>query len=690
MSRHARRGTQGEQDWGSGEYPEDSETDLGPGADYPSQPGWGQEPPPRADPRAFPVPGEPYPPRPDPGGGHSDAYRWAPDPLAGAPHGPGPVTGPQPPDRWAPSGPEQPWPPQPWEEPPSSWTAPPGPAPSWDPQPWAAESWEAEPWEAPHQAGPARETWAGSTDAYHTGPGGRPGAYPGELPPLPPGALPGPEHPSGPLSPLPPQQDFGWHQPDAGTLPPGYLADRTGPAPYPAEPAAFEAAPPRPRTRRRHAAGNSPPEPGYEQYVDDPRELDSSPHQDSGEYPAAGGWYGDVDESSAGAEGGQPSGLLPGLDQGSGGRQPGEPPAGPSARKKRRRRGRVAILVSLLVFVLILAAGGAVGYHYYRQYIDPPDFSGPGTGTVQVQIKPGDTAAAVGQRLATLGVVASARAFFNAAKDSSRGNTLEPGTYQVHKHMKASLALALLLQPSSRIQVRVLIPEGFTLAQIIARLGQDTGNLKGYQQAIAHPASLGLPAYAHGNPEGYLFPATYFVQPKTSPVDVLRAMVQKFKDEAVSINLSGAAAHGHEGEGAVITVASLIEAEGKLPQDYPRIAEVIYNRLNHVPPINLQLDTTVLYAMARVGKSNARFSTTFPSPYNTYLHANLPPGPIDSPGAAAIHAALHPDHGNFFYFLTINSSTGKTLFFSDHQKFDAAVARYGSTGTGTGTHTGSG
>src|SRR6185437_8138037 len=84
VSRHARRGTQGGQDWGSGEYPEDSETDLGPGGDYPSQPGWGQEPPPRADPRAFPVPGEPYPPRPDPGGGHSDAYRWAPDPLAAA------------------------------------------------------------------------------------------------------------------------------------------------------------------------------------------------------------------------------------------------------------------------------------------------------------------------------------------------------------------------------------------------------------------------------------------------------------------------------------------------------------------------------------------------------------------------------------------------------------------------------
>jgi UPF0755 protein len=397
-----------------------------------------------------------------------------------------------------------------------------------------------------------------------------------------------------------------------------------------------------------------------------------------------------VDESPAWTEEGQRGGFLPGLDQGSGGSPPGEPPAGSSARKKRRRRGRVAILASLMVFVLILAAGGAVGYHYYRQYIAPPDFSGPGTGSVLVQIKPGDTAAVVGQRLATLGVVASARSFFNAAKASPRGNTLEPGTYQVHKHMKASLALALLLKPSSRVQVKVPIPEGFKLSQIIARLGQATGNLKGYQQAIAHPASLGLPAYAHGNPEGYLFPATYDIQPKSSPVSVLRMMVQKFKDEAVSIDLKGAAAHGQESEGAVITVASLIEAEGKLPQDYPRIAEVIYKRLNSVPPMKLQLDTTVLYAMDRAGKSNAPFSTTFPSPYNTYLHANLPPGPINSPGAAAINAALHPDHGTLRYFLTINSASGKTLFFSNSQQFNAAVNKYGSTGTGTGTHTGSG
>ena len=372
--------------------------------------------------------------------------------------------------------------------------------------------------------------------------------------------------------------------------------------------------------------------------------------------------------------------LLPGLDPGQGGGRASQ--SGGSGRK-RRRRGRTVALVLLSVFVLFAAVVGGVGYHYYRAYFNPPDFSGPGTGTVVVQILPGDAALTVGDRLAALGVVASGRAFENAAKANPRGNALEPGYYRVHKQMKASLALALLLNPASRVQSKVTIPEGFRLDQIIARLGQDTGNLKGYQQAIANPAALGLPAYANGRPEGYLFPATYEVQPKTPPAAVLKSMVAQFNLEAASIGLPAAAAAAHESQGAVITVASLIEAEGKLPADYPKIAEVIYNRLNTSPPMHLQLDTTVLYGMS-VAHSRAAFSTTFPSPYNTYVHAGLPPGPIDSPGKLAIEAALHPAHGNLLYFLTINSLSGKTLFFSNATQFDAAVAQYGSTGGSTG------
>jgi UPF0755 protein len=424
--------------------------------------------------------------------------------------------------------------------------------------------------------------------------------------------------------------------------------------------------------------------------VDDPRDLDMTPDQgqEPRDYAPPGSWYPGEEEPHAWAEDDADGGLLPGLDQGRGSRgADGGGPAGPA--RKRRRRGRTVLLVLLTVFAVFAAVVGGVGYHYYSEYFNPPDFPGAGTGQVTVQIQAGQSARAVGTTLASKGVVASARAFSNAAKASPHGNALEPGYYRVHQHMKASLALALLLKPSSRLQTKITIPEGFRVAQIIALLGRETGNLKGYQQAIAHPADLGLPAFANGKPEGYLFPATYEVQPKSSPAAVLKMMVSQFKANAQNIGLPAAAGRAQESQAGIITVASLIEAEGKLPQDYPKIAEVIYNRLNMNPPIKLQLDTTVLYAMSLAHRGG--FSVNFASPYNTYLHANLPPGPIDNPGNLAIHAALHPAHGNLLYFLTINSSSGKTLFFPTAQAFNNAVAKYGSSGnSGTGSHTGSG
>jgi UPF0755 protein len=410
--------------------------------------------------------------------------------------------------------------------------------------------------------------------------------------------------------------------------------------------------------------------------------------QDSRDYASSGGWYPGEEEPHARAEGGFGSDLLPGLDQEQGSRGRTGGGSGGKARKKKRRRVRTILLAILTVFILLIVAAGGVGYHYYHKYIAPPDFSGPGTGTVVVQIKPGQFADQIGLTLASDGVVASARAFSNAAKASPQGNALEPGYYRVHRHMKASLALALLLKPSSREQTKITIPEGFRLAQIIQLLGKQTGNLKGYEQAIARPADLGLPAFANGKPEGYLFPATYEVQPKSSPADVLKAMATQFKQNAQNIGLAAASARAQETPGAVITVASLIQAEGKRPQDLPKIAEVIYNRLNMNPKMKLELDTTVLYAMGLAHKSG--FNANFASPYNTYLHTGLPPGPIDNPGNKAIHAALRPDHGTLLYFLTINSATGNTLFFTNATAFNAAVQKYGSTGAGTGSRTGSG
>ena len=709
MSRHGRRGE--DEHWRPGDYPPpDADDPFAPG-DYgrPSR-DWAPNPIATADTGDFPVAGRSLPPGRyprDPGGRRAEDFDWGPDPLGlGArgsrdrgpgPRGPDPLgpddRGPDPLDpgtrgRGRPGGQPEPMAPDRW-------------APqSWEPPSWERASWDSGTAGPAGRPGPpaASPDWAEHARPRGAAPGGFDDLEAGELPPLPPGPMPGSGHPSGPLPPLP-ESGYLWAEPGrAAGYPddtPGYPGDGPG---YPDDPGAYlpdrEEPADYPVRRGRGRRGRSAePEvgqghPGYEGYVEDPRDLDMAPDQGqaSADY-APPGWYPGGDEPHAWAEEDTGGGLLPGLRQSRGSRRGGDGPAGPA--RKRRRRGRTVLLVLLTVFIVFVAVVGGVGYHYYRTYINPPDFPGAGTAsTAVVQIQPGQSASAVGATLASKGVVASARAFDNAAKASPQGNALEPGYYRVHLHMKASLALALLLKPSSRVQSKVTIPEGFRVSQIVALLGKQTGDLKGYQQAIAHPAALGLPAFAGGKPEGYLFPATYTIPPHTTPTAVLKMMVDKFQQNALGIGLPAKAAAAHETQAAVITVASIIEAEGKRPQDFPKIAEVIYNRLNANPQIKLELDTTVLYAMSLAHKNG--FNLGFPSPYNTYRHAGLPPGPIDNPGNLAIQAALHPARGNFLFFLTTNSRTGATLFFSTGTAFNNAVAKYGSTGGGTGSRAGSG
>jgi UPF0755 protein len=415
------------------------------------------------------------------------------------------------------------------------------------------------------------------------------------------------------------------------------------------------------------------------------------PRRDDPGYGDTGGWYGDEDENRGRAWGEDEydSGVLPGFREDTGYQRaasrapapsrprpgrggPDRPRGGKPKRKGPMRRAAGWIALIGLVIILVVAGGGF--YLFWHNYLHPPDYSGSGTGTITVQIKPGESATEVGQQLVNMGVVASVRAFSNAAKASGHGSALQPGYYQLRKHMAAAAAFALLLKPSSRVEISITIPEGLRLSSIIAVLGKKTHDLHGYQEAIKKTSELGLPSYAHGKPEGYLFPATYTVEPGTPPLTVLQKMVQRYDQEASSLNLPAAAAHGQISERVAIIVASLVQAEGRRADDFPKIARVIYNRLNVGMP--LQLDSTVMYALNKYGIRATSAQTKVKSPYNTYQHTGLPPGPIDSPGETAIQAALHPSHGHrdWLYFLTVNPKTGLTKFTSSYAQFQTYEA----------------
>ena len=325
---------------------------------------------------------------------------------------------------------------------------------------------------------------------------------------------------------------------------------------------------------------------------------------------------------------------------------------------RRRRRGpvrRLAPWIALLVILTPLVVGGLYVYHLYENKVHPPDYSGAGTApTVTVQVKNGDTATSLAPRLVELGVVASSRSFILAAENSTSKVGLEAGFFRLQHHMQSSLAYAALLNPKNLVQNKLTIPEGLRLSQILARLGAHSGiPLSDFQKVLASPAQLGLPSYAHGKPEGYLFPATYQIQPNDTALTVLKAMVRRFDQEAAAVHLSAAAGSVHLTATQVIIVASMVQAEGGRVADYPKIAEVVYNRLAR--GMQLKFDSTVFYGLGKYGTAATNAQINTPGPYNTYLNTGLPPGPIDSPGNAAIQATLHPAHGNLLYFLGLKN-----------------------------------
>jgi UPF0755 protein len=278
----------------------------------------------------------------------------------------------------------------------------------------------------------------------------------------------------------------------------------------------------------------------------------------------------------------------------------------------------------------------------------------------------GDTAFSLAPRLLALGVIASERAFENAAEAAPTSPGLEAGYFEMHHHMQASLAYAYLTNPKNMLQTVVTIPEGKRVSQVITTLSQKTGlPVKDFQQVIDHPAQLGLPSYAKavkGFPdsavEGFLFPATYAITPHETALQILRAMVARYDQEAQAINITAAAKSVGLTPDQLITEASMLEAEGGSVSDYPKIARVILNRDKIKMP--LQFDSVLLYGLGKYAINVTQAEIDTKNPYNDWDYVGLPPGPIDNPGDAAIQGVLHPAKGDWLYFLT--NTGGKSTF----------------------------
>lgn len=337
--------------------------------------------------------------------------------------------------------------------------------------------------------------------------------------------------------------------------------------------------------------------------------------------------------------------------------------------RRRRRRRRSGLVVLLLCLALVLAAGwfGAGQIRSLVRSMGVADFPGPGSGQVEVVIQPGDTGSRIGTRLEEAGVVASQRAFVNALT-SKPGDDVQPGTYQLRREMKATDALSLLRSQNARVSLQIRVREGLWKAETYAIIGKETGFTPAQLDAAAASPTVGLPPEAGGDPEGYLYPATYTFDPDVTPEQVLKAMVGKYQAE---ITAAGVPA---DKQRETLIKASLVQAEASNPDDFPKVARVIENRLALGQPLGL--DTTVNFAVQKRGFDLTQADLAKDTPYNTRKHAGLPPGPINSPGAQAIEAAAHPAEGDWLYFVTVNADTGETVFTSDYNEFLAAKRQW--------------
>lgn len=356
-----------------------------------------------------------------------------------------------------------------------------------------------------------------------------------------------------------------------------------------------------------------------------------------------------------------------GLDLVTGG-EPPRPERGRRRAEKKKRPWRG--LVVLVVLLGLVGAGGYWAYDWAQDRFGPAeDYSGEGTGEVVVQVESGASWRSLSYDLEDQDVVKSAKAFYEEALADPEQTVLKAGSYLMKEKMSAAAAYRALTTDIVKADNTVVVPEGARVDDIVASITERTEIAQAdLEAALADPATIGLPAVAGGNPEGYLYPATYTVDPGETAVSLLSKMVAKNVEVTASLDIDAqAAALGYTTE-QVLTIASILEYEVS-NDDFTRGARVIYNRLD--TGMALQMDSTVHYVS---GRSGDVFTTdeerAADSPYNTYKYPGLPPGPIGSPGEAAIKAALNPEPGDWVYFVA-DPESGDTTFsvtYSEHQK----------------------
>lgn len=338
---------------------------------------------------------------------------------------------------------------------------------------------------------------------------------------------------------------------------------------------------------------------------------------------------------------------------------------------KKRSVAKIVVAVIALVALTISVIGGLFLSGLFAPASS--DYQGGGEGEVIFTINQGEYGDVIASNLVDAGVTKSFDAFYELLLETRPEPVFIPGVYMLKEKMSAQAALDALLDQNNRVELKTTIPEGTTLKGALAILSEDLSlPLADLEAAASNPASYGVPAEAT-TLEGFLFPATYVFSPGVSATDVITRLVNQMLATLDEVGVPV------EERWDIIRLASVIQSEsGPKTEDMYKISRVFTNRLEQ--GINMGADATTCYGAGLVGRdcvliTQAALDDTS-NLYNTRILNGLPIGPISNPGKVAIDAAYRPADGPWLFYVTVNLSTGETIFTETNAEHEEAAKLY--------------
>ncbi len=331
------------------------------------------------------------------------------------------------------------------------------------------------------------------------------------------------------------------------------------------------------------------------------------------------------------------------------------------------------VLGFLVIFVLLVCATAGVGvYTAYQKATEP--YKGYPGGEIFFTVTPGQAGASIARALEAEGIARDHRLFVAALWFKKATGRLQAGEYRFTKPASTMEVIDRLVD-GDIYSLSVTIPEGLTVSETAEHLAEKgIGDVGAFRAAFGRSDLIASLDPEASDLEGYLFPETYQFPRQPAPEEVARALTARFIQFFDEDRLAKAASLDLDVR-EVVTLASIVEKETGRAEERPLIASVFWNRLNR--RMALQSDPTIIYELKRQGRYDGNLrqdDLKLDAPYNTYRFPGLPPGPIASPGLAAIDAVLSPPETKYLYFVSKND--GSHYFSRTLREHTNAVRKY--------------